>query len=183
MTDLCDPEVRSAVTHRLGELWAGRPVVFGPFVLAGATSHVEWFRDLGCPVLVVATGRGAGPVPPEGHCEVVTVTPPPTISMTAEMRAHDRLAHHLPGEARAAIDAFDPERRGVWFATPFVTTDEPIDGRPGNMLPVVICRIAGSWLIASVCSDFSTQSSSAMRAVYGKSSDIQWPDLPCCANL
>ncbi len=130
MTNLRDPEVRSAVTRRLGDLWAGRPVVFGPFVLAGATPYVEWLREQGCPVLVVATGRGAGPVPPEGHCEVVMVTPPATASMTAELRAHDRLAHHLPDEARAAIDAFDPERRGIWFATPFVTTDEPIDGRP-----------------------------------------------------
>jgi hypothetical protein len=130
VTDLRDPEVRSAVTNRLGELWAGRPVVFGPFVLAGATPYVAWFRELGCPVLVVATARGAGPVPPEGDCQVVEVTPPPTTSMTAEMRTHDRLAHRLPDEARAAIDAFDPERRGIWFATPFVTTDESIDGRP-----------------------------------------------------
>jgi hypothetical protein len=129
-TDLCDPEVRSAVTARLGELWAGRPVILGPWVLAGATPFVAWFRGLGCPILVVATTRGAGPVPPDGHCEVVEVPPPSTASMTAELRAHDRLAHHLPDEARAAVDAFDPERRGVWYTSPFVTTDEPIDGRP-----------------------------------------------------
>jgi hypothetical protein len=130
VTDLSDPAVRAAVADRLGELWAGRPVIFGPFVLAGATPYVAWFRDLGCRVLVVATTRGAGPVPPEGDCEVVMVAPPATASMTEELRTHDRLAHSLPDEARAAIDAFDPERRARWYSTPFVTTDEPIDGRP-----------------------------------------------------
>ncbi len=129
-TDLRDPDVRAAVTARLGELWGGRPVIIGPWVLAGATPYVEWFRALGCPVLVVATSRGAGPVPPEGQCEVVMVAPPATASMTEELRTHDRMAHHLPDEVRAAIDAFDRDRCGTWFSTPFVTTDEPIDGRP-----------------------------------------------------
>ena len=61
MTDLLDAAVRAEVTRRLGELWAGRPVVVGPAVLAGFTPYVAWFRELGCPVLVVATSRGAGP--------------------------------------------------------------------------------------------------------------------------
>jgi hypothetical protein len=130
VTDLVDPAVRADVTRRLGELWAGRPVVVGPFVLAGATPYVGWFRELDCPVLVVATTRGAGAVPAEGDCEVVTVAPPATASMTEELRTHDALVHHLPAEARRRIDAFDPERLGTWFSTPFVTTDEPIDGRP-----------------------------------------------------
>ena len=129
MTDLLDPQVRAEVTARLGELWAGRPVVVGPWVLAGAAPYVAWFRELGCPVLVVATVRGAGPVPPDGECEVVMITPPAAASMTEELRTHDRLAHHLPDDARAAIDAFDPERIGTWYTTPFVTTDERIDGR------------------------------------------------------
>jgi hypothetical protein len=130
VTDLRDPDVRDAVTDRLGELWAGRPVVIGPFVLAGATPYVGWFRGLGCPVLVVATTRGAGAVPDERDCGVVMVPPPATASLTDELRTHDRLARELPDEARTAIDAFDPERRGTWYVTPFVTTDEPIDGRP-----------------------------------------------------
>ncbi|HCB05969.1 MAG TPA: hypothetical protein DEQ43_17275 [Nocardioides bacterium] len=130
MTDLRDPVVRAEVTDRLGAVWAGRPVVIGPFVLAGATPYVGWFRDLGCPVLVVATTRGAGDVPADGECEVVMLPTPATASMTDELRTHDRLAHHLPDEVRSAIDVFDPPRRGSWFTTPFVTTDEPIDGRP-----------------------------------------------------
>ena len=61
--DLSDADTRDAVTARLAERYAGRPVLMGPGVLAGYTSQVGWFRDLGCPVLVVATARGAGPIP------------------------------------------------------------------------------------------------------------------------
>ena len=125
MTDLRDPGVRRAVTDRLGGLWAGRPVILGPWVLAGATPYVAWFRELGCPVVVVATARGAGDVPAEGDCEVVMVRPPAAASLTEELRTHDRIAHHLPAEVRAAIDDLDPGRRGTWFTTPFVTTDRP----------------------------------------------------------
>jgi hypothetical protein len=130
VTDLLDLDTRDAVTARLGLLWAGRPVILGPFVLAGATPYVAWLRALGCPVLVVATTRGAGPVPADSDCEVVMVEPPATTSMTDELRTHDRLVRALPGHVRSAIDAFDPDRRGLWFSTPFVTADEPIDGRP-----------------------------------------------------
>ena len=129
MTDLRDPDVRAEVTDRLGELWAGRPVIIGPMVLAAASPWVAWFRELGCPVLVVSTGRGAGSVPAADECVVVEVAPPRTAMVTEELRTHDRLVRNLPDHARAAIDAFDPHRQGVWFTTPFVTTDVPIDGR------------------------------------------------------
>ena len=61
---------------------------------------------------------------------VVEVEPPRTSSVTEEMRVLDHLARHLPDHAVAAIEAFDPERRAVWVGGPFVTTDEPILGRP-----------------------------------------------------
>ena len=128
--DLSDADTRDAVTARLAERYAGRPVLMGPGVLAGYTSQVGWFRDLGCPVLVVATARGAGPIPEPSDCEVVQIVPPPASTMTDEVRQQDRIARNLPPLAVAAIEAFDPDRRGIWFASPFVTTDEPIDGRP-----------------------------------------------------
>jgi hypothetical protein len=130
VTDLRDPDVRHAVTDRLGALWAGRPVVVGPMVLAGAAPYVAWFRELGCPVLVVATSRGAGRVPADDDCQVVTVAPPATASVTEELRTYDRMTRHLPDHARTAVEAFDPERRATWFTLPFVTTDDPVDGRP-----------------------------------------------------
>src|SRR6478672_9155116 len=127
---LTDPATRAEVTARLGALFAGRPVIAGPGVLAGFTSLVGWLRELGCPVLVVSTTRGAGAVPGDGECVVVEVPPPPSASVTDELRTHDRLARRLPDHAVAAVEAFDPDRRGVWFTSPFVTTDEPILGRP-----------------------------------------------------
>jgi hypothetical protein len=130
VTDLLDEAVRADVTRHLGAPWAGRPVILGPVVLAGFTRLVEWLHDLGCPVLVVATGRGVGPLPPDGTYELVRLEPPPTASLTEELRLHDRMVHRLPDDLRAAVDAFDPERRGLWYTTPFVTTDEQIDGRP-----------------------------------------------------
>jgi hypothetical protein len=130
VTDLLDGGVRAEVTRRLGALWAGRPVVVGPGVLAGFARTIEWLQELGCPVLVVATSRGVGPLPAEGSYREVWLEPPPTVSLTDELRLHDRLVRRLPDELRTAVDAFDPDRRGLWYTTPFVTTDEPIDGRP-----------------------------------------------------
>lgn len=130
VTDLLDPQVRSEVTRRLASLWAGRPVILGPGVLAGWTPYVAWFRELGCRVLVVSTMRGAGEVPGAEECVVLDVRPPATTMLTEELRTHDRLVRDLPEQAAAAIEEFDPAREGLWFTTPFVTTDIPIEDRP-----------------------------------------------------
>ena len=126
MTDLADPAARAAATARLGELYAGRPVVLGPGVLAGFAAWVGWLGELGCPTLVLATARGAGPLP---GTRVVEVVPPAAATVTDELRRHDRLAHRLPPHAVAAIEELDPDGAGVFVTTPFVTTDEPILGR------------------------------------------------------
>ena len=128
--DLSDDETRAGVTARLGELYAGRPVVLGPGILAGFTTLVARLRALGCPVLVLSTGPGAGPVPAPGDCTVVEVALPPTASMTDEVRLLDRVTRHLPPHVVAAVEAFDPDRRARWRTTPFVTADEPVLGRP-----------------------------------------------------
>ena len=59
----------------------------------------------------------------------------------------------------------------------------PGSGRPASWAPVWKNVIAGSWLIASVCSDLMKHSSSATRAVCGSSSLIHAPVWPCCVNL
>ena len=128
--DLADATARAELTDRLGQRYAGRPVIVGPMVLAGATRHVGLFRRLRCPVLVVATSRGAGPVPAPEEATVVMVDQPPTSTMTDEVRALDPLVRDLPPHAVAAIEAFDPGREGVWFTPAFVRTDEPLLGRP-----------------------------------------------------
>ena len=128
--DLTDPGTRAAVTARLGRLYAGRPVLLGPGVLAAYTPYVGWLRELGCRTLAVSTARGAGALPDPDDCTVVEVTPPATASVTDELRLLDRFARRLPPDAVAAIEAFDPDRRGRWLTNAFVTTDEPILGRP-----------------------------------------------------
>ncbi|QDH11003.1 hypothetical protein FE634_21880 [Nocardioides dongxiaopingii] len=127
--DLSDAAVRAAVTARLQRHHAGRPVVLGPGVLAAHTPAVARHAALGSPVLVLSTGRGAGPVPDDGTCRVVDVRLPPTCSVTEEVRLLDRVSHHLPADVVAEVEAFDPERRAVWFTSPFVTSDEPLLGR------------------------------------------------------
>mgnify|MGYP000997268617 CR=1 FL=1 len=116
---------RAELDDRLAALFAGRPVVLGPGVLALWARWTTWLAELGCPTLVVTTGRGAGPVPgPE--TVVVEIDSPATASLTDELRLHDRLLHDLPQHAVDAIETFDPDRRGVVLASPFVTTDQPV---------------------------------------------------------
>jgi hypothetical protein len=129
MVDLADHDTRDEVVSRLGEVFAGRPVILGPGVLAGYTRTTRWLRGLDCPVLVVSTMRGAGSLPADHEYDAVEITLPPTTSITEEFRLLDRVAHDLPEKVVAAIEAFDPDRRGVWWCGPFVTSDEPILGR------------------------------------------------------
>jgi hypothetical protein len=129
--DLSDPARRAALVRRLEAPYAGRPVVVFAGVLAAATPTVARLRDAGAgPLLVLCTARGAGPVPAAGECEVVELAVPAFRSVTHEMRAHDRLLRHLPGPVAARVEALDPAGEGVWLVGPFVTSDEPVLGRP-----------------------------------------------------
>jgi hypothetical protein len=127
VTELLDPAVRAEATRRLAEPWAGRPVIVGPVALAAATRTVDLFTSLGCPVLVLATSRGTGH-PPRG-CAVVELDVPPAATLSEEVRRLDRVARDLPPDVRREIDAFDPQRRGFWYGSPFLG-DDPVDGRP-----------------------------------------------------
>jgi hypothetical protein len=60
---------------------------------------------------------------------VVAVTAPATATVTEELRLLDRLARTLPPDVVARVEAFDPGRRGVWWGSPFLTSDEPVLGR------------------------------------------------------
>ena len=73
---------REALRAHLEGLYAGRPVLVGPGVLAGFLNTVGMLQQAGAgPILVLSTARGAGEVP---DVEVVDVTPPETTSVTAE---------------------------------------------------------------------------------------------------
>lgn len=103
---------RPELLHRLAELYAGRPVVLGPGPAAGWASWVERLDRLGCPTLVL------------------DLPGPPTALTTDELRRHDRALRDLSPEAVAAIEELDPDGRGMFRTTPFVTSDEPVLGRP-----------------------------------------------------
>ena len=103
---------RPELLSRLTELYAGRPVVLGPGPVAAWTSWVERLDRLGCRTLVL------------------DLPAPATVLTTDELRTHDRLLRDLPLDAVVAVEAHDPERRGVFRTTPFVTSDEPVLGRP-----------------------------------------------------
>jgi hypothetical protein len=114
---------------RLARLFAGRPVVLGPGALVSWSRWTTWLTELGCPTLVLASSHGVGTAPgPETR--VVEIARPSTAMITDELRLHDRLLHRLPPHAVAAVESFDPERRGIFLSSPFVSTDEPILGRP-----------------------------------------------------
>lgn len=128
MRDLADPDVRDELSDRLGELYAGRPALLGPGILAAYPNVAAWLQLLGCPVLVVATAVGTGPVPT--GVRVVEIDSPHVTSATEELRVIDHLTRTLPDEVLAELDDFDPGRRGFWWCGPFVTNDEPVAGRP-----------------------------------------------------
>ncbi len=150
--DLTDDATRAALTARLGEHLAGRPVLLGPSVLAAYTGTVPLLRTLGCPVLVVSTARGAGPVPDAGSVTVIELETPPTASMTDEVRVLDRVARTMPADVVAAIEDFDPGREGVWVTPPFVLSDEPLLGRPvlGGR-PARWVALEDKMLVAALC--------------------------------
>src|SRR3954470_17273524 len=102
--DLTDAGTRTALSDRLMERYAGRPVVVGPGILAARTELIGWVREVGGRVLALVTALGAGPKPAEGECVVVDLDSPPTASVTEEMRALDHLARNLPAGAVAAIE-------------------------------------------------------------------------------
>ncbi len=127
--DLTAPAVRTDLVERMARLYAGGPVILGPGVLAAFTSTVTELRGHGCRVLVLATARGAGPVPAPEECTIVELETPTTRLVTDELRLLDHLAHDLPDHAVAAIEGFDPAGEAVWDVGHFVQDDEPILGR------------------------------------------------------
>ena len=134
--NLDDDRQRSAWRHHLGGLLRHRKVICGISPLAGLTDHVQMLREAGAQQpLLLASGLGAGPVPPAGAAQVVFVDEPPSESMTEELRQHDRQLRHLPPEVVDQIEAYDPDRDAVWVVAPFVGTApvlgrEVVGGRP-----------------------------------------------------
>lgn len=128
--DLADEQTRAAWRATLGaRLFGGRKVVVGLVPLAASVTWLSMLRDAGARTpLVIASGRGAGPVPADDEADVHLIDVPPAPSMTEELRATDALAHDLPPAAAAALAAYDPDGEAVWLMGWFVV-NEPFDGR------------------------------------------------------
>lgn len=127
--DLGDDRQRAEWRRHLGAVFRDRKVITGPAPLAAFPSSLSLLRECAAQrPLVIATGRGAGPVPNDDEAEIVLLDQLRFPSMTEELRRSDRLARDLPPEALAAVAAYDPDRSAVWLHGPFVRND-PIDGR------------------------------------------------------
>ncbi|RYU11834.1 hypothetical protein [Nocardioides iriomotensis] len=129
--DLADEQTRAAWKALLGaRLFGGRKVVVGLVPLAASVTWLSMLREAGARrPLVLATGRGAGPVPDDDEADVHVIDRPPAPSMTEELREADVLVHDLPPAAAAALAAYDPDCEAVWLMGWFVV-NEPFDGRP-----------------------------------------------------
>ncbi len=103
---------RAELRERLADLYAGRPVVLGPGTVAGWAPWVDRLTRLGCPTMVL------------------DLPAPATVTVTDHVRLHDRLVRDLSPDVVSAVERFDPRCRGLFRTTPYVTSDEPILGRP-----------------------------------------------------
>ena len=127
--DLSDDHARARLRRHLGDLFRDRRVVCGVAPLAAMVPWVGLLEEAGARrPLLVAAGIGAGPVPDPEQADVVMVEMPRTRTMTEDLRQQDAFVRSLPEQARAAVDAYDPDGEAVWLVGPFIGP-EPIDGR------------------------------------------------------
>jgi hypothetical protein len=128
--NLADPEERARFRARLGEVFAGRKVICGVAPLAAMSEWVALLRSVGAQrPLLLATGRGAGPVPAEDEAGVVMLPTPPSSTMTDELRGHDALVRNLPAHVTAAVEEYDGRGEALWLTGPFIVNN-PVLGRP-----------------------------------------------------
>jgi hypothetical protein len=120
------PEVRDALRAML----AGRPVVLsgGP-VVALARSVPEVTELTGQRPFLLAHGLGTGSLPAPDEAVVHLLPAENAASLVRAVHQQLQTLADLPADARAALDAWDPERRAVVLASPFFTGRQ-IGGRP-----------------------------------------------------
>lgn len=110
---------------QLEAVYGGKRWIIATDVLAGARGTTHWLQQLGAEaVLCIASSRGAGPAPDEDFAPNPIVFNVAGQDMMSSVRLSAKLLADLPAEARARVDAFDPQRTARVIGTIFD------DGRP-----------------------------------------------------
>jgi hypothetical protein len=126
---MADASARPDAWERhLSAPFAGRKVICAFEVLAAMTGWVAKLQRWGADrPLLIADGVGTGPLPLETEAEVVVLDHPPGQTLTEQVRAR-MSPSWLTDPARAAVEAYDPNREAVWWVSP-PAHNEPLLGR------------------------------------------------------
>jgi hypothetical protein len=134
-------------------------------LLAGMTGLVADLRRWGArSPLLLADGRGTGPVPGPRDAHVHMLPTPDFESVTEQVRSRMRPADRLTPDVVAAVEAYDPGGQAVWWMSPLGLNSEllgrkVLGGRPPGqavledklMLDGLLDAIEAGRSIARVC--------------------------------
>lgn len=112
----------------LRRTYEGRSWIVASEVLAGAAPHLAALARVGVgadDVVVIAGGRGTGPVPVGVRTVVLGL---PVGDLMAVLHAFDDALGDVPADSLAELDAFDPDRRAAVIA-PLFTQRSTAAGR------------------------------------------------------
>src|SRR4051812_42456352 len=84
------------------------------------------------------------------------------------------------GSPRPRVSYMVTKAGRLWLSlpSPYVNHD-PTHGKPIRLMPVLIWKRAGEWLLVSVQHEWTKAMSSTWLARRGKISGTQVPELPC----
>ncbi len=117
-------------THYLSEPFADRKVIVSLDLLAAMTGKVAMLQRWGAQrPLLLADGRGSGPIPSDDEAEIVELPEPSYHSLTEQVRARMRPDEQLTPEVVAAVETYDPTCSAAWWVSP-IGLNEPLLGRP-----------------------------------------------------
>jgi len=117
-------------SRHLSEPFADRKVIVSLDLLAAMTGKVALLQRWGAQrPLLLADGRGSGPVPSQDDAVIVEFAEPSYDSLTEQVRARMRPDQQLTPDVVAAVQAYDPTGSAVWWVSP-VGLNEPLLGRP-----------------------------------------------------
>ncbi len=98
---------------------AGKRVIVAFELLTGMASTVTQLARWGAErPLLVADGRGTGPIPATDEADVLMLADQPFDSLTDQVRARMEAEAMLSADVVTAVDAYDPDGNAVWWVSP-----------------------------------------------------------------